>query len=111
MKEFIGIQFNVATDHPYYCEDNGNGDNYESADDFLEIADELDPDYNLMIRYDYDEEENDDGSKHFVLKLSFLLQRKSYVWSVNICNIKEDDIPKINEYLKSKFDYLCKLWS
>ncbi|MED3625651.1 hypothetical protein P4478_00200 [Bacillus subtilis] len=117
------------TNHYYYCSDsnfyvgNANGENYGSAihetwKDFKEkwfmSSGEIDHDYNHCFRYDIDHplDENDNEIKDkYYMKLYMMHQRKGRFIPVLIRNITEDDMPEIEQFLKSCWDYLCHQWN
>lgn len=110
-----------ATDHSYYCEDSnyyqsgvaGHFDSWkEFKENWLDIT--FDDDYNHCFRFDINEQEDDDdGSLKgvFDLHLYFMLQRKGAFIPVLVKNIKEEDLPEINEFLAARWDYLKKQWA
>lgn len=97
------------TEHPYYCEAYECGCNtteYSSWLDFKNDGD-ADMDYNLLFRFDI--KKNDD---EYFLELHHALQRHGYkLWHAVIHNIKEEDMPSIEKYLKTHFNYLLRHWT
>lgn len=118
-----------ATDHSYYSSEsnfyvgNRNGENFGSYDaenwqqfkeDWLFDDLTIDHDYNHCFRYDieqdHDYETDEPVSGQFSLKLFFILQRKGIYRPVHVKSITEDDMPEIEEYLKSCWNYLQNQW-
>jgi hypothetical protein len=109
--------------HLYYCNE-GNyfaresvGSHYKSLVDFLSEEAESDMDYNLVFRWDWDEEDGDEQStyngddyyRNGVLKVFFMGQRKGlYRYStVEVCRADE---PAVIEYLRPRLGHLLSLW-
>jgi hypothetical protein len=117
------------TNHSYYCNDanyyvgNVNGENhgrceYETWEDFKDswLGKDLsiDHDYNHCFRYDivkqYDSKTDIEREDKFSLKLYFILQRKGNFIPVTIKEITEEDMPEIENYLTSCWEYLKTQW-
>lgn len=110
--------------HSYYCNE-GNYFSRESCEsyyksfaDFLEEYGDCDMDYNLLFRWDWDEQDDETGDQTFngdvnyrngKLKLFWMGQRKGlYQWSiVEVCRADE---PVIIEFLKPRMKHLFSLW-
>ena len=111
-------------EHDYYCSEEhyfGTGENgpvnqeFESIAGFLEEWEDADEEYNLLFRWDWEEDEE----KHFngdvnyrngKLKLFFFLQRKGFHLPVTVCVCRADE-PLVIKYLKPKLEYMKALWS
>ena len=116
------------TDHHYYCSDsnfyvsNMNGENFgraihETWNDFKEkwfmSSEEIDHDYNHCFRYDIAHPLDENGNEimnKFCLKLYMMHQRKGRFIPVLIKNITKDEMPEIEQYLQSCWEYLCHQW-
>jgi hypothetical protein len=123
----------LLSDHPYYC----HTENYYAVDasttfpswkEFYEkyicsgpfgtiensTVDLLGMDYNLLFRWDL-EEETDEEEKSFappryVLTLFFMQQRKGKFVSVIVKNITEGDEIEIEEFLIKRWKHMKELW-
>lgn len=111
-----------ATDHSYYCSENNyyvdeheNWGRYEydSWGDFKSkwpfINGSINDDLNHVFRFDITEDEDYPGT--FDLWLFFILQRKGIFRPVWIKNITSDDIPEIESFLKSRWEYMKNQWA
>lgn len=114
------------TNHSYYCSDsnydvNGN-DNFGRSEyeDFKTFIDnwglndgKIDCDYNLCFRYDIIQKRDDENEliEGFELWLFFILQRKGIYRPVWIKSITQEDIPDLEDLLKSHWEYMKKQWS
>lgn len=109
--------------HSYYCNEgnyysNDCGTEYRSFADFLEEMGAADKDYNLLFRWDWVENDDEDAPawngdvnyRNGVLKLFYMQQRKGrYTYcTVEVCRADE---PVVIEFLKPHRDYLLSLWS
>lgn len=112
-------------DHPYYCNEGnfyapGNEQpyaRYRSWAEFIVSEGENDFDMNLLFRFDWTENEDDDGRefngdpnyRNGVLFLFWMGQRKGiYRWTeVEVCR---NDEPAVLEFLQPRFDHLMLLW-
>ncbi|MEE1611592.1 hypothetical protein [Microvirga sp. CF3016] len=111
-------------DHSYYCNE-GNyyasesvESYYKSFADFLVEWSDSDMDYNLLFRWDWIEQSEDDeptydGDPNYrngKLKLFWMGQRKGrYCYStVEVCR---NDEPTVIEFLKPRWEHLRSLWS
>lgn len=116
------------TKHSYYCHranyyvGNLNGENYGRSEydtwaDFKDAwffgENKIDHDYNHCFRFDIEKkfDENDEPTGEFSLYLFMILQRKGIFRPVVIRTITQDDMPEIEEYLKSCWRYLRMQWS
>lgn len=109
-------------DHPYYCNE-GNyfakgseqpHTHYQTWASFMDGWGNSDMDYNFLIRWDWDEEEEraytgDDYYRNGVLKVFWMGQRKGlYLWStVEVCRADE---PAVREFLQTRWEYMRKMW-
>lgn len=98
--------------HEYDCEsaDYWNGKNkrnhkYKLFKDFLTDMGSSDFDLNLLFRWDWKENDKEQGK----LFLYFLLQRKGIFISFEIDVIRDDELEVI-EFLKPRWDHLKSLW-
>lgn len=109
-------------DHPYYCNEGnyfakGSEQPHMHFNTWAAFFDEYgdsDMDYNFLIRWDWDEEEEraytgDDYYRNGILKLFWMGQRKGlYQWStVEVCRADE---PAVREFLQPRWDYMRKMW-
>lgn len=111
--------------HCYRCEEGcffsrhaQSHQNYETWREFAEEHEDLDLDYNLLFRWDW-EFVDDEGEycgppanpseRTGELKLFFMQQRKAAPWS---CKVKvcPDDETAVREFLQRCFNHLVKLW-
>ena len=90
-------------DHPYYCSAFYSED-YYSWEEFLEELGEADFDYNLLLRFDWFDDEPPAR-----LQLTYIHQRKGYVFQARIYHIKPEDEDSIREFLQPRLDYLLKI--
>lgn len=103
----------ISEKHPYYSSDsnyysNDCSENHETFDEFLEEWSDADLDMNLLFRWDLGYIQEEDS---FYLQLFFIQQRKGIYFVNMIETIKEEDLPKIIEYLKTRKEHLLKLWN
>lgn len=113
--------------HAYYCTEGGFTHTqatlqtvweFKSLADFLSEMADADMDYNLLFRWDWDEEDEDckptyngdDNYRNGKLKLFFMVQRKGF-HSCSIIEVCRADEPKVIEYLKPRMQYLFDLWA
>lgn len=108
--------------HRYYC-NNGNyfsndcHAEYKSWNDFINEAKDEDLDYNLIFRWDWDEEgpdgENtfngDDYYRNGVLYLYYMGQRKGLYRYVSIDVCRADEF-KIKEFLLKRWEVIKEIW-
>jgi hypothetical protein len=108
--------------HSYYCNE-GNyhardcGSQYKTFAGFLASEGESDMDYNLLFRWDWQEQDSDENSTYNCddyyrngrLLLFFMGQRKgAYRWvEVKVCRADET---AVISYLEPRFRYLMALW-
>lgn len=114
-----------ATNHSYYCSEtnyyvdgyrNHGRSDYDTWQDFKEawLFDDgsIDHDYNHCFRFDiletHDEDDNPTGE--FYMLLFMMLQRKGIFRPVYIRSITEDDMPEVEKYLKSCWEYMQGQW-
>lgn len=92
---------------------------HESFADFLAEERDADKDYNLLFRWDWQEEDeetgennynNDDYYRNGKLLLFFMGQRKGlYRWcEVEVCRADE---PAVIEYLAPRWRHMQELWA
>lgn len=117
-------------DHPYYCHEGCyyvGGQQYHDVhaehDSWAAFLDEwgnVDPDYNLLFRWDwtrpepadYEFEREHDPAFEMpgdVLKLYFFLQRKAKPFSHHV-SVTEADEPAVRAWLEGKAAHMRKLW-
>jgi hypothetical protein len=97
-------------DHPYYMTEgcffsNDCHQGFESWQGFHEEWGDADEDYNMLIRWDWKNE--DDGQD--ILLIQFFLQRKAYPISCRI-KVKKEQEGEIRAYLSKKAEYIKKMW-
>ncbi len=102
-------------DHSYYCSEgcyyvpgtqwSDVHADWESWQDFLEDWGNVDPDYNLLFRWDWDRYEDSED-----LKLFFYMQRKAKPFSHTI-KVTEDDEDSVRTWLIERAEHMRKLWS
>lgn len=98
-------------EQPYYCSESNffakphqNEECYMrflSFDQYLQEAENLDPDLNLLFRWDWQE------NNHLILHI--FLQRKGYKITHDIL-VTEDDEPKIRKFLKERSKTILSFW-
>jgi hypothetical protein len=117
--------------HPYYCSEgcyytrgtewsqvHADWDSWES---FLADWGDVDPDYNLLFRWDWEKADPSDyaveaeADPEFempgdVLKLFFYLQRKAKPFSHHI-EVVEADEESVRAWLSERAEHMRKLWS
>lgn len=115
-------------DHPYYCNESNffqRGDSdyetnfkYKSFNDFMAEWGSSDEDMNLVFRWDWKEETDDDGKlihcsddnyRNGKLSIFYMMQRKGYhsVCEIEVCR---NDEKSVIDFLKTKFEHIKKLW-
>lgn len=100
----------------YFGSDGGCPAHYESWQAFLKSHDDEDPDLNLLVRFDWDEETAQPGRTsqerpcRSQLKLFYIWQRKGRFKSV-LVDVKRSDEPDVRRWLKERFEHLRGLWS
>jgi hypothetical protein len=105
--------------HSYYCTESNYFSNqievnkFSSFSEFLEDWGASDKDYNLLFRWDWEEEEDrkqDDNYRSALLKIFFMIQRKGYhlCCEVQVCRNDETEVKK---FLEERFEHLMALWS
>jgi hypothetical protein len=110
--------------HAYYCNESNYtsrdpvGQHYKSFSDFIEEWGDADTDYNLLFRWDWEEEDAETGEENYngddnyrngTLKLFWMLQRKGhYVFqTVDVCRADEQNVIA---FLKPRLQHLRSLW-
>lgn len=109
-------------DHPYYCTEgnyykNGNHLTYDSWADFIAEWGSLDPDLNLVFRWDWkradpDDYEPDDDITRVPedrLLVFWVLQRKAILRSTE-CTVTEADEPAVREWLTKRARTVAAIW-
>lgn len=103
------------TNHSYYCSEgnyfkrDASPATFETWRDFAEEwnISKHDDDYNHIFRFDILKKENEDK---FELYLFFIKQRKGIFMAVIINQITESDMPKIEQFLRERWEYLKAQW-
>ncbi|WP_454695714.1 hypothetical protein [Achromobacter aegrifaciens] len=113
-------------DHSYYCTEGQffttqvNHQTiwpFSSWADFIAEMGDADLDYNMLFRWDWDEQD-DDGNPTFngdpyyrngKLKLFFMVQRKGF-HSCSIVDVCRADEPAVIQYLQPRLAHLVSLW-
>jgi len=116
--------------HNYHCTGQ-HGENYESFTDYLDEFGDADPDYNLIIRWDWFDFNTIEEAKYHgyydgcygeikpyesdekingILNVYIVAQRHGYVIESTIKVCRADE-PKVIEYLNKGKDYLFNLWN
>lgn len=98
------------TNHDYFCESGitDNAEIFECWQDFKEDGLDYDFDYNLLFRFDI---LKDEDMNCYVLELHHALQRRGIEqWHAVIQNIKKEDMPEIENYLRKAKKHLLKMW-
>lgn len=105
-------------DHPYYCTEgnyykNGNHLTYDSWADFIAEWGALDPDLNLVFRWDWKRADPDDDGITRVpedrLLVFWVLQRKAILRSTE-CTVTEADEPAVREWLTKRARTVAAIW-
>lgn len=117
-------------DHPYYCSEGcyyTRGTDWhevhaewDSWSSFSEEWGEVDPDYNLLFRWDWEREDPSnyqyeiEQDPEFVipgdtLKLFFFLQRKAKPFSHSIA-VTEADESAVREWLTARAEHMRRIW-
>jgi len=112
-----------ATDHSYYCNDanyykSGVLQRFEKWSDFrenyLDENLELDHDFNHCFRFDvkplFNHEKDEDYTDRFSLHLYMMQQRKGNFVPIEIKEIVKEDMPEIEKYLSSCWEYMKNQW-
>lgn len=109
-----------STNHNYYCSESNyyagghenfgrnDYDNWEAFKEEWLWDGKIDDDLNHLFRFDI--LENEDTPGHFTLLLFFILQRKGIFRPVRIESITEQDLPEIEAFLKSRWEYMKRQW-
>lgn len=111
----------LAVKHSYYCSSNNYFSNdctyeFNTVDDFLSEMGESDMDYNLIFRFDitkYDPEdyyEDEIPKEGYYAEIFNMQQRKGKFCCLRILSVKEEDVDKLVDYLKPRFEHLKELW-
>lgn len=117
----------LAVKHDYYASDScfDNKDAhfiYETWKDFYKEYAKADTDMNLVVRWDIEEDIEEDengnevGTGEFSMLIIIVGQRKGMYIPRIINRIEEEDVPQIKEYLKrsfidlESFDKLMSIW-
>ncbi|MFG2873319.1 hypothetical protein [Streptomyces sp. NPDC048338] len=109
-----------AIDHPYYCQEgnyykNGQHLTYASWTDFHQEWGDLDDDYNLVFRWDWQRPDPTDYEPYGedvppnTLQVFWVLQRKAILRSTE-CPVTEAEEPAIREWLTRKATHLRLVW-
>lgn len=90
-------------EHSYYCHPIDTED-YKSWEDFLNEYGDADDDSNLIFRWDWtrDKEQNE-------LEIFYVMQRRGFLRRCCI-QVKDGDHDAVWSFLKPKLMYLKKLW-
>ncbi|MEU7631788.1 hypothetical protein AB0C34_17625 [Nocardia sp. NPDC049220] len=108
-------------EHPYYSHlghrhvspaDGGNHEDFDSWADFLEARGDEDPDYNLLVRWDWIKPEPEWAEPDYTdeLSLFYVLQREGDYWSVTV-TVTENDEPAIRKWLTQRATHLAHIWT
>lgn len=105
-------------DHPYHASpiaartsyaEGTNHDDHDSWADFLVSWGDCDPDQNLLFRWDWNRDiDNEDGSRN-ELDLFMVQQRRGDYWSHTI-TITVTDEPAVREWLTDRARAISTLW-
>ena len=106
--------------HPYYWNEgnffrSGWHFTYPSWADFMTEMGSSDDDLNLLCRWDWDLETDEDGNAVQPLgtgtvKLGFVLQRKAIVCSYHV-RVDPDDEPVVRGWLQARWRKMQELWA
>lgn len=103
-------------DHSYYCTENGAFDHYDNLNDFLDEWGNLDMDYNLLFRWDWEEyiDYNPDGldpddSGKDTLSIYWMQQRKGR-YHCCVVRVSKDEEEKVKRFLEPRWLHLSSLW-
>lgn len=98
--------------HSYYCETSQHTV-YNSWSEFLDEEDSLDPDLNLVFRFDWVSEDDSDDC-HNVLKIYYYCQRLGKSRTVSIM-IGDSEIDAVEQaaylWLEKRFKHIKSLWA
>ena len=108
----------MLIDHPYYSSDsnwysNEAGETWESMTDFLDEYEDADVDMNLVFRWDIHENTDDESDKPlgtYSAEIFIIHQRKGIYSPQRIESVKEDEIPRLKEYLAKHWAQMRKMW-
>lgn len=91
-------------DHPYYCSEGHYAEAFSSWEAFLDEMGDSDMDLNLLFRWDWmrDEQEN-------VMRLFFVQQRKGLIASCCVA-VQDGDEDSIKAFLRARWAHLNELW-
>lgn len=104
--------------HPYYCTTGNFYTSYDSWADFHADWGNLDPDMNLVFRWDWkradpdDYEPDDDGITRVpedTLQVFWVLQRKAILRSTE-CVVTEADEPAVRAWLAERAKTIRAIW-
>lgn len=100
-------------DHSYYCDRNGNGETYDSLDDFLCEWQDSDMDYNMLFRWDWKEydpyEYPENPEKKDTLFVFWIQQRKGRFYYCEV-KVAKDEEGQVKEFLKPRWEYMKAMW-
>jgi hypothetical protein len=108
--------------HPYYCNEgnfysNDCFETYESWEEFFDAEGNMDPDLNLVFRWDwikpdpndYTYDDEDSMPDHDTLKVFFVSQRKAILRSVDV-HVAESDEPAVRAWLTERAKTITAIW-
>lgn len=104
--------------HDYYCQPENfySGKTityYDCWEDFLFDWKDADEDYNLLFRFDWNQEEDDEDEGNNIIEnklyLHWILQRKG-LYICSIVTVKKENEKDIKKWLEKKYKHLIKLW-
>jgi hypothetical protein len=110
-------------DHPYYCNlgnyfDNNCGREYACWDEFLSEFGDSDMDMNLLFRWDWKVNTDDDGTpipnadpyyRDGTLEIFWMGQRKG-IYQFSTVQVCKADEPRVIEFLRPRLMHLLSLW-
>ncbi|AFC22722.1 hypothetical protein VchM-138_0043 [Vibrio phage vB_VchM-138] len=103
----------LAVDHPYYCStinyyNNDSNLVFNTMTEFLDEFENMDPDLNLMFRWDVKRDE-DEGDGYYA-ECFIMLQRKGIFPPCSIKSFKESEVERFVEYARMHRNVLNKMW-
>lgn len=111
--------------HPYYMNEGnyyqaGCHTRYQYLDTFLSEWGSADIDYNWIVRWDWTEGPGDDDWQRpadrpdtyqdGVLKVQFVGQRKSKLWTCEVVVCRFDE-PRVRAFLDKYVGYMAQMWA
>ncbi len=97
-----------ASEINYYSKDATGY--YANWNEFYQEFGDADIDMNLIVRWDIYQNDDEDISLGYYMKVIIIAQRKGIYMPIIIKEVKEENVKQIQEFLKPHFEKLLKIW-